>query len=153
MNINLKRKIVVAAMIALGSLVLTVPLFAESNDSSMEMHHKRKGDKDIMKMLNLSPAQKEQVQNQRSANKQKWSELKEKTRSKRLELKQELEKPEIDKNKINAITADIKTLMGEQIDLRIDDILAMKRILTPEQFKKLQERKSGYDTMYPKAKQ
>ena len=64
-------------------------------------------------------------------------------RAKRLELKQELEKPAVDTNKINTLIADIKTLMGEQLDFRVNNILAMKQILTPEQFKKLQDMKEG----------
>jgi Spy/CpxP family protein refolding chaperone len=61
--------------------------------------------------------------------------------TRRLELKQELEKSEVDTNKINAIITDIKTLTGEQLDLGVNNILAMKQVLMPRQFKKLQDMK------------
>lgn len=62
-------------------------------------------------------------------------------RAQRIELKKELEKPDTDMNKINAVINEIKNLTGQQLELRVNSILATKQILTPEQFKKLQEGK------------
>ena len=143
MNKRSKQTAIFIALASMISLALITPAFAEWDDQYADIQHKHAGKQDFMKELNLSPEQKSQITKQQDMNKEKVSELRDKMRAKRLELKQELEKPTVDTNKINAIIADIKTLMGEQLDFRVNNILAMKQILTPEQFKKLQDMKEG----------
>jgi len=144
MNKKSKHLSAYLAAMAVLSLVLTTSALAAGDNPNQAGQHRGER-KDISKTLNLTPEQKEQIQQQRSMNKQKWAELRDKMREKRLELKGELEKPDTDRNKINAIIAEIKTLTGEQLELRVNNILATKQILTPEQFKKLQERKVKLD--------
>ena len=141
MNMKSKSTAVFIALASIVSLALITPAFAEWNSQNTEMQHKHAGNQDFMKKLNLSPEQKSQITKQQDMNKEKENELRDKMHAKRLELKQELEKSEVDTNKVNAIIVDIKTLTGEQLDLRVNSILAMKQILTPEQFKKLQDMK------------
>lgn len=69
--------------------------------------------------------------------------LVEKIGSKRKELKEELEKESIDRAKVGKIIGDIKDLSGEKLFNRVDKIIAMKSILTPEQFEKLQNKMEG----------
>ena len=141
MNMKSKPTAVFIALASIISLALITPAFAEWDDQYAEMQHKHAGKQDFMKQLNLSPEQKDQITKQQDMNKEKESALRDKMRAKRLELKQELEKPEVDTNKVNSIIVDVKTLMGEQLDLKVNNILAMKHILTQEQFKKLQDMK------------
>ena len=143
MNMKSRLTAVFIALASMVSLAVITPAFAEGNDQYAETQHKHAGKQDFMKKLNLSPEQESQITKQQDMNKEKGNELRDKMRAKRLELKQELEKPTVDTNKINAIIVDIKTLMGEQLDFRVNNILAMKQILTPEQFKKLQDMKEG----------
>ena len=143
MNMKSKSTAVFIALASMVSLALITPAFAELNGQDTETQHKHAEKQDFMQKLNLSPEQKSQITKQQDMNKEKENELRDKMHAKRLELKQELEKSEVDTNKINAIVTDIKTLMGGQLDLRVNSILAMKQILTPEQFKKLQDMKEG----------
>lgn len=92
----------------------------------------------IVQELNLTPEQQELIQKQREEHRNKKRLALQKLKTKRLELRQELEKQEIDKKKIDSLVAEIKPLLGKLLDLRVKSILAMKEILTPEQFKKLQ---------------
>jgi Spy/CpxP family protein refolding chaperone len=135
---ELKKYFTIVSSAVACLLALTVSTFAAAPNSADTREHRW----DITKTLNLSPAQKEQLKQQRATDARAWKELWEKLAAKRLELKAELEKPAVDQAKISAIIADTKTLMGEQLQLRVERILAMKKILTPEQFKKLQE---GFD--------
>jgi len=144
MDKKFKKALVFTFAIVVLSLILTLPGYAAWGNPNQGPRHGGRGD--IMKTLNLAPEQKAQIEKQRSASRQAWSELRDKLRTKRLELKQELEKPNIDRNRINTIIAEIKNLTGEQLELRVNNILAMKQVLTPEQFKKIQERKEKIDT-------
>ena len=152
MNKKSKHLSAYLAAMAILSLALTTSVLAAVDNPNQAAQHKWER-KDISKTLNLTPEQKEQIQQQRSINKQKWAELRDKMRAKRLELKSELGKPDTDMNKINAIINEIKNLTGQQLELRVNSILATKQILTPEQFKKLQERKFNNNKGMPKAQQ
>jgi Spy/CpxP family protein refolding chaperone len=54
-------------------------------------------------------------------------------------MKDELAKPESDKSIIDQLSADIKQLAGQGIDLHTAAMLKMKEVLTQEQFKKFLE--------------
>jgi len=134
--------------VVLALLVVTTPAFAAGDNPNQAMQ--RRWRKDIIKSLDLTAEQKEQIEKQHSINAQSWGKLRDELRTKRRELKQELEKPDIDRNRINAIVAGVKVLMGEQLELRVNNILAIKQILTPEQFKKLQESKAKNNAAVPR---
>jgi Spy/CpxP family protein refolding chaperone len=138
-NMKSKHLFVSLAAVAALSLALTSCVLAENVRENKEQQ--MWGKKNMGQSLNLTPKQKQQIQQQRSSDKQKIVELKDKMRAKRLELKSELEKPATDMNRINAIINEIKELTGQQLELRVNSILATKQILTPEQFKQLQDRK------------
>ncbi len=90
--------------------------------------------------LNLTPAQQEQIASQRSAQKEETARLREAMSAKRNELRRELEKDNPDTEKISAIIHETKELMGKRLQQRADGILALRSILTPEQFKALNEK-------------
>ncbi|MDD5730808.1 MAG: periplasmic heavy metal sensor [Candidatus Omnitrophica bacterium] len=151
-NMRFKYGAGLAALVAVIFLAAAASAYANEDNPHKGMRRNYKMD-DVMKTLNLSPEQKEKIQKQREDNKQAWSQLNEKLRAKRLELKQELEKPAVDKNRIDAVIGELKTLTGEQLELRVNTILSMKQILTPEQFQKLQEKKSAEHKTEPKEQQ
>lgn len=143
------KKIFVAVVAAvLISLGLSAPVGAEGNNQNAPISEKR-AKKDFLETLNLSVEQKELIKKDRAKSKQNWAELREKLGAKRSELKQELEKPSVDMNKINAIITETKTLTGKMLELRVNNILTMKQILTPEQFKKLQEERAKHEELSP----
>jgi Spy/CpxP family protein refolding chaperone len=94
--------------------------------------------RDITKELNLTPEQNQQLKAQRQQTRQTARELQEKIRTKRGELREALDKKDVDRNAVNKIIADLKELQGSMLEQRVDSILKMKTILTPEQFTKLQ---------------
>ena len=57
-------------------------------------------------------------------------------REKKNNLLDELRKPNTDNRKVKQLTTEIKVLVGKTIDLKTEDILAIKKIMTPEQFEK-----------------
>ena len=88
MNTKSKSTAVFIALASVISLALITPAFA-----GWDGQHE--GKQDFLKQLNLSPEQKSQIAKERGMNKEKGNELRDKMRAKRLELKQELEKPTV----------------------------------------------------------
>lgn len=90
--------------------------------------------------LGLTPEQQTRLEEQREAFKSKRKVLMEKMQVKNKALKEELEKPEVNRARADKNISDIQALTGEKLRSRVDRIIAMKDILTPEQFEKLQQK-------------
>ena len=142
-NARLLAVMAVAMMLAL----CTSNVFAEDSDDSgyaegaHKGHKEGKGDKEgFLKDLNLTPQQKDQMKADREQNAGKMKELRETTRAKRTELKAEFDKPTVDTARVNAIATELKTLEGQKVDMMVARLLSLKKILTPEQFQKMQEK-------------
>jgi len=142
MHTKLKYTVACLAAVPLLSCMVTLNSYAQGDTSRWPAQHRYEKPDDFSKTLNLTPEQQEKIKNQQTANKERWTELRNKLRDKRSELKKELENPQINKDRVNVLVAEIKALMGEELDQRVDNIIFMKEILTPEQFKKLQEKKT-----------
>lgn len=98
----------------------------------------------LVKELGLSSEQQEKIRKQRIEQMEQRKKLRGRLRSKKLELKQELDKKDVDKKKVYALVAEIESLMGDQLEQRVEKILSMKRILTPEQFEKFQQKTESF---------
>ncbi len=135
------KKVVVLAVVSL----LAIPLaYAESLGGHGECARGEGKHKDVFgEELGLSAEQKEQIKQHREENKGAVKELHQQLKAKRDQLKVELDKPASDEGKISLIVEEIKALEGQMIEYRVDRILEMKEILTPEQYQKLQEKKES----------
>ena len=91
----------------------------------------------IIQQLNLTDEQKEQLREKREEHKGQIQQMAEYLKSQREDLKEELEKSDADKNRINNIIMEMKETEGRLMYLRTVGILETKDILTPEQFEKL----------------
>lgn len=100
---------------------------------------------DIAQEIDLTSEQKEQIKEQKYQTEHKRIETQNKLRLKELELRHELEKKDTDKAAVEAIVKDLKGLQGTMLEQRVNSILELKKILTPEQFEKLRafEQKRG----------
>lgn len=56
-------------------------------------------------------------------------------------LREELKKPDPDSAVLDKAVSDIKTAQGDLVDARVESFLAMKEIVTDEQFQKMSEMK------------
>ncbi len=89
---------------------------------------------EIMAKLQLTPAQKKQLQLARGAYRQKIAELEGNIKVKKVQLENELDKPEPDQEKIATLTQEIGTLYGQKLSVRVNASLDLeKTILTPQQ--------------------
>ena len=94
---------------------------------------------DFFQKLNLTEDQKKQLegiwQKQMEAKKATFEQIE----VNGVALNKELTQPTLDMNKINELQGQLKTLQAQMVDNRLNSMLEIKKILTPEQFGKYLE--------------
>ena len=129
-----KKLILTAVMCA----VIGVPGVYAQNQTDAGKGHKMmdgKGAK-IFDQLNLTDDQKKQIKANKQAQMQQMRSLFDQMKTLHQQLNVELVKPQLDMTKINGINGQIKTIQNQMVDQRTSSILAVRKILTPEQFSK-----------------
>jgi Spy/CpxP family protein refolding chaperone len=99
----------------------------------------------IFKELNLSPQQEQKISDQRNQEKEQSQALRQKMAEVRSQLKQELDQPVPDKVKVYSLIADMKELIGKRMEQRVERIFSLKEILTPKQFKLLNQKMGQFN--------
>lgn len=103
------------------------------------------GFQEIYSQLHLTEAQKKQLEDNKTQHHAKMKNDREQMKSDREAFRAELMKPQLDMNKINELHNRIKALESQMADDRLNSILAVRAILTPQQF-------SEFATLMPKHK-
>lgn len=138
------KSIIIVAVMASGLFCVALAHANEhragTGDNSGMRHMDDARKDEFFKDLDLTGEQRDKVKAHREETKKEMKALHDQMRAKRLELKAELDKPAPDNAKVAAITSELKNLSGQMIDSRVNSILSLKAILTPEQFKKMSDR-------------
>ncbi|MEI7999073.1 MAG: Spy/CpxP family protein refolding chaperone, partial [Candidatus Omnitrophota bacterium] len=98
--------------------------------------HMQKRIQKIFAQLNLSDTQKTQIEANKQKQKEQMKFIFEQMKTKKEEMRQELMKPNLDINRINGIQSQLKVVHSQMMDQRLNSILEVRKILTPEQFNK-----------------
>ena len=93
----------------------------------------------VISQLGLTAEQEQLMQARQKERGSRMKELGEALRTKKMELMKAVEKPEANRKELDALVNELKTLMGNQLDLRVEGAFALKEILTPEQYQKFHE--------------
>jgi Spy/CpxP family protein refolding chaperone len=106
-----------------------------------ELCSEKKDDRlsEILQRLNLSTEQDKQLQACRKKHVIQAKEIDKRLRAKRKELKQELQNQELHRDKINQLHSELKVLLGQREDHRLEGILEVRKILTSEQLARFLE--------------
>jgi Spy/CpxP family protein refolding chaperone len=88
------------------------------------------------KELNLTAEQEESLKNHKAMSREGMKAFRKRMSDKMKELGDEVQKQELDMEKINRLNSELKTMHSEMQDNRLKDILEVREILTPEQFGK-----------------
>ena len=102
---------------------------------------KQEAMENLAKELGLTAEQQAQLKEQRAQQQKQAQAARENLIAKNKELKQELEKPVVDAAKVNSLVNEISALKGQQLQLQVGSVIAMKKILTPEQYKKMETKR------------
>ena len=95
----------------------------------------------VFKEVGLSEEQLKQIEHERGLRKEAREQMRAQLKDKREALRQALDAPKTDRAQIDTLVGELSVLATERIKTRVDSVLAIKEILTPEQFAQLRERK------------
>lgn len=133
--------LLLCGLVACGSLAYAQPAVQEKEAKKKTgyRHERQKGEERFLKDLNVMPEQKEKLKAHREAQKEKDRVLREQIQDKMQVLHAEFGKANVDRAQVNALVAEINNLKGQLFSQHTEGIFAMKEILTPEQFAKMQK--------------
>lgn len=142
MNVNQSSKLIFMTAVIL-SLILLPEVKAQPEGRGYE-GRKIWGHKisEIHEQLGLTPDQKAQLKSHREKHRSQMEALHQQIKTKREQFTQELQKENFDLNKVKQIHSELKSLKAQMEDYRLDGILQVRQILTPEQFHKFRELKN-----------
>lgn len=139
----MKNKITkVMAVVAMLGLMAAGPVaYAEYGEGGPEggKGWKHGDGQEFFKGLNLTPEQKEKLKAQRETKKEGNKAAREQLKAKMQALHEEIAKPGTTRADVNGLVGEVTALKGQMFAERIDGVFAMKEVLTPEQFAKMQE--------------
>jgi len=132
---------VTSLILALG---LTIPLLSYADapmpaagdaPQAMEEHHGMHDPMHMMgKILNLTPDQEKQLKDLWKTQHEAMKTTMESLKSNREAFEAEIVKANADMSKVSDLENQLKTLQGQMVDNHLNDLLAVKKVLTPEQF-------------------
>ncbi len=99
---------------------------------------------EMKKELGLTAEQDKQLKDGRDAHRAEAKALHDAMRAKKDELTAALAKPGATKAQVEPIVNELKALQAQMTDKRVDGIFAVKAVLTPEQFAKLENMKEKH---------
>ena len=91
--------------------------------------------------LGLTPEQDKQLKDHRDRHRSQMDTLQKEIKVKREQLGEELQKTDFDIRKVQQIHGDLKSLKARMEDNRLEGILEVRKILTPDQFSKFMKLK------------
>ncbi len=150
MNVSFKQFVYalgIVGVILLSSKVYSQPArdFPPGREAMREKMKARM--LEVFKQLDLSPEQEKQLNAHRKGHREEGKEIHESIRTKRDALKEELQKQDLDMEKIYKIHSELKGMHSKKADHRLEGILDVRKILTTEQFVKFMELKKDLRSM------
>jgi len=133
---------VMAVLMVVGLMASGSMAYAESEGDNPEggKGYKQGEGKEFFKELNLTPEQKEKLKAQREMKMESNKAVREQLRAKMQALHETIAKPGTKQADVSGLVAEVNVLKGQMFSQNIDSVFALKEILTPEQFAKMQEK-------------
>jgi len=142
--VKIKRVQTVLVIVFISLLFLSANVLAAEEEKAIPEPPKR-ALPPLIEELGLSAEQKEQIREQQYEERKKKMEVRNEVRLRELDLQHELGEATPNKEKIDKLLVELTELQGQLLKLRIDAILKLRNILTPEQFDKFRD--FGVDIM------
>jgi len=145
----MKKTVKLLAVLALiGTLGFSGSAYAQTptdlTEEEVQMIKKKRERKEKFKekmkeKLGISDEQQQKLQEHRQSHRGQAKQYFESMKELKKQLNAELEKAEFDEEKVRSLNEQLKSIKNEMADHRIEGILAVREILTAEQFKKFHE--------------
>ena len=136
--IGMKVKVKETALVAL--VMIAVLVLGSLNSYAMgPARPKRKNLEALAGKLDLTDEQRQQLDNQRQATRERKDEIREKLSQQWELFQQEVKKPKPDARKLKKIATRIKGCKNKLLDVYVNSVLGLTKILTEEQYIELQK--------------
>ncbi|HPN72622.1 MAG TPA: periplasmic heavy metal sensor [Candidatus Omnitrophota bacterium] len=134
----------VLSAVMIGSLFI-VPATARAGEDVEGRSEKREEMREKWASeLGLTAEQKEALKQSKESSKAERDAVRDNLKNARKALMEELKKPVTDKAALDKAVSDVKKAEGDAVDARVKGFLAMKEVLTAEQFQKMSEMKDKW---------
>ncbi|MFA6636763.1 MAG: periplasmic heavy metal sensor [Candidatus Omnitrophota bacterium] len=141
----MKRSLKRAGACVLAGMLVFTAVDAQAWYGDGKKSHKRAEKMErFAEELGLSDQQKEAIEANKKAAEENAAIIKQDLYASKQALSEELKKPEIDPAAVNKAALGIKDAQGKFVDARVESFLAMKEVLTEEQFRKMIEMKDSW---------
>ncbi len=156
MNVRLRQVIYTLGIV--GVMLLTSNVYSQPPGDQFnrheEMREKMKARMlEVFKQLDLSPEQEEQLKAHRNNHREQGREFRESLRAKKEAIRNELQNEELNMEEIYKIHNELKGLLSNKADHRLEGILEVRKILTAEQFRKFCELRKDMHPMKKRRKE
>ena len=139
-----RRKIKIVALLIIAALALSVPVIYADSDSGKNCQQDKgqvKGKmearrQELYKDLNLTAEQKKMLDENKGKHREQMKALFNNIQAQEAAMRQELQKQNLDTGKIDQLNNELKKLQSQLLDQRLAATLEVRKILSPEQFKK-----------------
>ncbi len=136
----------IIVLLLVGVFALSMPLVYAVDEQKPEaadtdvQHKAEKGMQKLFKELNLTEEQHKQLEANKTKHREELNTLMQGMREKRELMRTEFQKDQINEAAVRGINNEIKGMQGRMADLRLEGMLSIRKILTPEQYKKFTEK-------------
>lgn len=127
-----------------SSIVFAQPPGPCNKDPEARMERMEKRMERITEELDLSDEQQEHLKAHKAQHREEGQALRESMMSKKDEFRAELEKQALDMERVYQLHSEIKDLKAKMADHRLEGILEIREILSPEQFSEFMELKGKH---------
>jgi Spy/CpxP family protein refolding chaperone len=126
-------------MVGLMAIILVANVVYAQPMNEKENGHKEKKEQ-MFKELGLTAEQQQQLEQNRSLQRQEKEKLRESMKAQETKLHEALKDPAATRASVEPMVNEIKALQAQMIESRINGILAVKQVLTPEQFVQFEQK-------------
>ena len=133
--------LIVAVLVSLSAYIiyitLSIPVVQQKEAFIKKMDAKRQ---EIYNDLGLTDGQRKLLEENKNKHREQTKALFTQLRQKMTLLRQELEKNELNMQEIHQTNNELKQLHAQMLDNRLERVLEVRKILTPGQFKKFEDK-------------
>ncbi len=159
---NAKLRQVIYSLGIIGVMLLSSNAYSQPRGDSFNRPDEMRGEmrekmrakmQEVFKQLDLSPEQQEQLQAYRKNHREQGREFRKDMKAKKEAIRNELQKEELNMENVYTIHKELKDLLIQKADHRLEGILAVRKILTAEQFRKFCELRKEMHSMKKRRKE
>lgn len=145
----MKKKMMAVMVMTVAVLFIAGSAFAFGRCGGIEKDGKncpqgKEMRREMAKDLGLTPDQEKLLDAQKEASRNEGKALHDAMKAKKSELQAAIAKPGATRAQVEPIVAELKALESQMVEKRVNGIFAVKAILTPEQFAKLEAMKEKH---------